>query len=94
MDFTYAAETACIQGLPIASLENYDKLLKILTAVVNKFSKPTVSKNIFLPYDKATGNTTGFALVKCAGPKPSRQVIAGLDGRQMDDSHITKVRLP
>lgn len=89
-NFTYAAETVCIHGLPTAPLEKYEKLLKILVTVLNRF-EATTPDNIFLPYDTITSKTMGFALVKCSRKKMACKVVAALDEWPMDNNYTTKV---
>jgi len=80
-------KTICICNVPKVSKEKYDKLMGVLSKVIDKHGKNEKSMEI----NAETGLTDGFLIVTFEAAEASNSAVQTLDGMILDKNHTFKV---
>eukprot|EP00934_Nitzschia_sp_Nitz4_P006930 Nitzschia sp. Nitz4//scaffold5_size260463//152903//155209//NITZ4_000991-RA/size260463-augustus-gene-0.12-mRNA-1//1//CDS//3329555367//6920//frame0 len=81
-----------VSNLPKVPESKLEKLTKVLTKIASRIgnlssSEETGFNGVFMPYDKESDSTLGFAFVEYTTPEAATNACQVLDGYQFDKKH-------
>ncbi|EFJ13839.1 hypothetical protein SELMODRAFT_446105 [Selaginella moellendorffii] len=79
-----------VDNLPVVEPAKYEKLENVVRKI---FGQMGIIRTLFMPKDKATGKTSGFAFIEYSSPQEAHTARDQADGYKLDKSHVFMVRM-
>jgi len=80
--------TIMICGLPKVEQKKYDKLLSVVSKLIDKSG---ADNEKYMPFEEGTETTAGLVIVSFKKPEEAASAASNLDGFSLDKSHTFKV---